>query len=214
MYNDSLDRLAKLFLKFPGIGERQARRFAYFILTQQESYVDALAKALVAARTHANTCARCLRIFEGNVGSSADLCSICSDTKRDQGSIIIVEKSQDIESFNRTDYNGLFFVLGGLIPIVQKDIIAGTNAQKLIDRAKAERAVGTLREIILAFPVTPNGEHTDSAIRELLHPVTHSNSSEQAPDFTITSLGRGLSTGAELEYADPASLEASLKKRE
>lgn len=202
MNNDSVDRLAKLFLKFPGIGDRQARRFAYFILTQQEGYVDSLARALVAARTHANTCARCMRIFEGQPG----LCGICSDEHRDQSSIIVVEKSQDIESFGRTDYTGLFFVLGGLIPIVQKDIIQGTNAQKLIDRVKNDSLTNVLREVILAFPVTPNGEHTDSAIRELLASV--------GDTITITSLGRGLSTGAELEYADPASLEASLKKRE
>jgi recombination protein RecR len=197
--NDSVDRLTKLFLKFPGIGERQARRFAYFILTQQEGYVSSLSSALVAARSHANTCNRCLRVFEGNPG----LCDICSDEHRDQGELVIVEKSQDIESFARTDYNGLFFVLGGLIPIVQKDIIQGTNAQKLIDRVNGESISGLLQEVILAFPVTPNGEHTDSALRELLVPVQH--------DITITSLGRGLSTGAELEYADPASLEASLK---
>jgi len=200
--NDSVDRLAKLFLKFPGIGERQARRFAYFILAQQEGYVNSLSRALLDARAHANTCSRCLRIFEGAPG----LCSICSDEHRDQSSIIVVEKSQDIESFGRTDYNGLFFVLGGLIPIVQKDIIQGTNAQKLIDRIKLESFDETLREVILAFPVTPNGEHTDSALRELLASV--------ADTVAITSLGRGLSTGAELEYADPASLEASLKKRE
>ncbi|MES2224518.1 MAG: toprim domain-containing protein [Patescibacteria group bacterium] len=197
--NDSVDRLAKLFLKFPGIGDRQARRFAYFILTQQEGYVDSLSRALVAARAHANTCSRCLRIFEGVPG----LCSICSDEHRDQGKVLVVEKSQDIESFSRTDYNGLFFVLGGLIPIVQKDIIQGTNAQKLIDRMQKESAI---EEIILAFPITPNGEHTDSALRELLAPAQGT--------IVISTLGRGLSTGAELEYADPASLEASLKKRE
>ncbi|MEO5646238.1 MAG: toprim domain-containing protein [Candidatus Paceibacterota bacterium] len=213
MNNDSVDRLAKLFLKFPGIGERQARRFAYFILTQQEGYVDSLARALIAARSHANTCSRCLRIFESTTRSSGDLCDICSDEHRDQHSIIVVEKSQDIESFARTAYNGLFFVLGGLIPIVQKDIIQGTNAQKLIDRVATENASGLLSEIILAFPVTPNGEHTDSALRELLEPVlTTGADSTHSPH--ITSLGRGLSTGAELEYADPASLEASLKKRE
>jgi recombination protein RecR len=208
MNNDSVDRLAKLFLKFPGIGERQARRFAYFILTQQEGYVDSLARALVTARTHANTCNRCLRIFEGNPG----LCGICSDDQRDQDTIVVVEKSQDIESFTRTEYNGLFFVLGGLIPIIQKDIIQGTNAQRLIDRVSTDSTV--LNEIILAFPLTPNGEHTDSAIRELLASTINDRPSNSSGQVTITSLGRGLSTGAELEYADPASLEASLKKRE
>ncbi len=200
--NDSIDRLTKLFLKLPGIGERQARRFAYFMMTQQEGYVDSLARALIAVRAHANTCSRCLRIFEGNPG----MCSICSDDHRDQTKVAVVEKSQDIESFARTDYNGVFFVLGGLIPIMQKEILQGTNAQKLIDRVATEATNESLQEIILAFPLTPNGEHTDSALRELLAPV--------AGAVMITSLGRGLSTGTELEYADPASLEASLKKRE
>ena len=195
-----LERLSQLFLKFPGIGRRQAMRFAYFILTQPESYVANLARTLNDARSQAHTCIRCLRIYEGSAG----MCDICSNPKRDQHTIVVVEKSQDIDSFAKTDYNGLFFVLGGLIPIIQKSILAGTNAQLLIDRAQKEAL--DLKEIILAFPLTPNGEHTDEAIRDMLRPF--------AVTFALTSLGRGLSTGAELEYADAESLNASLKKRE
>lgn len=195
-----LEQLASLFLKFPGIGRRQATRFAYFILTQPESYVATLARTLVEARGQAHTCARCLRVYEGRPG----MCEICSNPKRDQYTIVVVEKSQDIDSFAKTDYNGLFFVLGGLIPIIQKSILAGTNTQLLIERAQKEAL--DLKEIILAFPLTPNGEHTDSAIRDMLRPVSVT--------FAVTSLGRGLSTGAELEYADAESLNASLKKRE
>ncbi len=103
--------------------------------------------------------------------------------------------------FLKTHYYGLFFVLGALIPITKKDMIDGTNARALVERIKKEKNIG---EVILAFPLTPNGDHTDSVIRELLAP--HS--------VEVSSLGRGLSTGTELEYADPASLEASLKKRE
>lgn len=204
---DSIDRLTKLFLRFPGIGERQARRFAYFILSQETSYVTALATGLEQARARAYTCSRCLRIFEGAPSQAgAPLCDICSDTLRDPSIIAVVEKSQDIASFTKTDYKGLFFNLGGLIPIVQKNIIDGTNARDLVHRIGTEATSGTVREIILAFPITPNGEHTDQALRELLAPVQGS--------IKITSLGRGLSTGAELEYADSASLSASLKKRE
>ena len=191
-----LDNLTKLFLKFPGIGARQARRFAHFILSQQESYVKNLASTLVDARSKAHTCTRCFRIYEG----TPTLCSLCADTTRDQDTLVVVEKSTDIEAFLKTDYRGLFFVLGGLIPIVQKHIVDGTNAQALVERVKKES--GT--EIILAFPLTPNGDHTDTVIRELLAPYPNA----------ISSLGRGLSIGTELEYADPASLSASLKKRE
>ena len=195
--DEHIARLAKLFLKFPGIGQRQAARFAYFILTQPESYVDQLSKALKEARSQAHTCTRCFRIFEGTPG----MCSICSNSSRDQEMILIVEKSQDIDSFSKTDYNGLFFVLGGLIPIVQKNVLEGTNIDRLINRVQSEK----LSEVILAFPITPNGEHTDAVVRESI---------EKVSQVKVTSLGRGLSTGAELEYADSVSLEASLKKRE
>lgn len=195
---DHIEQLTRLFLKFPGIGARQAKRFAYFILNQQESYVKNLSASLLTARSFAQVCTRCFRIYEGGVG----MCHICSDSTRDQGTIVVVEKTADIESFMRTDYNGLFFVLGGLIPIVQKHIVDGTNAGALVERVKKEDK--NLKEVILAFPLTPNGDHTDLVIRELIAPNK----------VKISSLGRGLSTGTELEYADPASLSASLKKRE
>jgi recombination protein RecR len=197
MMDDHLERLSKLFLKFPGIGTRQAKRFAYFILTQDSSYVAALSDLLKTARSLAHTCTRCHRLFEGSAG----LCDICTDDNRDQATILVVEKSQDIESFNKTDYHGLFFVLGSLIPIIQKNVLEGTNIKRLEERVKQEQ----IQELILAFPITPNGEHTDTVIRQTL---------QDTFTGTITSLGRGLSTGAELEYADAASLSASLKKRE
>ncbi len=194
----NLEQLANLFLKFPGIGRRQAMRFAYFILTQPESYVASLARELTSARSQAHTCTKCQRIFEGNAG----LCEICSNPSRDQSQLLIVEKSQDIDSFGKTDYHGLFFVLGGLIPIVQKNVLAGTNIALLKERVSKEST--SPYEVILAFPITPNGEHTDTVVREMLavYPIS------------ISSLGRGLSAGAELEYADAESLNASLKKRE
>jgi recombination protein RecR len=195
--DDHIEQLARLFLKFPGIGSRQARRFAYFILSQPESYVKNLSASLLIARNSAQNCTRCFRIYEGKAG----LCHICADTARDQDTIIVVEKTADIDVFLKTHYHGLFFVLGALIPITKKDMIDGTNAKALVDRIKKEKSVS---EVILAFPLTPNGDHTDSVIRELLAPHK----------LKISSLGRGLSTGTELEYADPASLEASLKKRE
>ncbi len=195
---NQLEQLAKLFVKLPGIGQRQAKRFAYFVLTQPESYAQSLASALTKARALSATCSKCMRIYEGTDG----VCSICRDSTRDHSTMLVVEKSQDIESLLSSDYHGLFFVLGGLIPIVQKTVLGATNIAALQARVKADKELG---EIILAFPVTPNGEHTDTVIRQTL-----------SPSFTgeITSLGRGLSTGAELEYADLASLNASLKKRE
>ena len=196
--DQQLERLAQLFLKFPGIGQHQAARFAYFILTQPEHYVASLARTLLDTRQQAHTCTRCLRIFEG----SGDRCDICANPSRDQSKLLVVEKSQDIDSFRKTDYRGLFFVLGSLIPIVQKNVLAGTNIEKLKERVAFESMADY--EVILAFPLTPNGDHTDTIVRETL---------AQYP-IELSSLGRGLSSGTELEYADAASLNASLKKRE
>lgn len=196
---DSIERLTKLFIRFPGIGERQARRFAYFILAEELGYTEALAQAIRSARAHAHTCTRCLRIFEGD----ETLCALCANSDRDQSTLVVLEKSQDISAFASIDYNGLFFNLGGLIPIVQKSIVEGTNLASLFARLKKDTAI---TEVILAFPLTPNGEHTDSVVREQL--------TQQFPLLQVTSLGRGLSMGTELEYADPTSLSASLKKRE
>jgi recombination protein RecR len=211
---DHIEQLTRLFLKFPGIGARQAKRFAYFILSQQESYVKTLATTLTQARSRAHHCERCFQIYEGLSAQAGNrgLCAICADTTREQSTIIVVEKSADIEAFTKTDYRGLFFVLGGLIPIVQKHVIEGTNATALVERVQKSTQVGpdlvgegiSRLEVILAFPLTPNGDHTDTVIRELLAPYP----------VTLSSLGRGLSIGTELEYADPASLSASLKKRE
>ena len=215
---DSIERLTKLFIRFPGIGERQARRFAYFILAEEMGYTEALAQAIRSARAHAHTCTRCLRIFEGD----DTMCDICTDDARDETVLVVVEKSQDISAFAPIGYRGLFFNLGGLIPIVQKNVIDGTNLLALQQRVTKESQIPQasslddldvsaddmprLSEVILAFPLTPNGEHTDSVVREtLLRAVPH---------VRITSLGRGLATGTELEYADPTSLSASFKKRE
>ena len=197
---DHIEQLTKLFLKFPGIGARQAKRFAYFILSQQDSYVKSLSASLLSAKASAQTCVKCFRVFEGSSPQTSGVCYLCSEKKKKKDKVLVVEKTSDIDVFLKTDYNGEFFVLGSLIPITQKSIIDGTNTKPLLERIKNDT---NLKEIILAFPLTPNGDHTDFVLREMI-----------GGNIKISSLGRGLSTGTELEYADPASLEASLKKRE
>lgn len=205
MHTDIIERLTKLFMRFPGIGTRQARRFAYFIMTQQMSYVETLASTMLSTRRQARTCTKCLCIFDTIQEDHSGLCSICVNSERDASTIAVVEKSQDIEAFMKTEYKGLFFVLGALIPIVQKNVLEGTHITMLQSRIQNES--DTIQEVILAFPLTPNGDHTDQVVREILSPGIPSS-------IRITSLGRGLSAGTELEYADPISLSASLKKRE
>lgn len=202
MDDRNIEQLARLFLKFPGIGARQARRFAYFIAGSDKAFAEQLSRAIVTTRGNAHICEKCFRIFEGR----GNVCGICIDTTRDHATLMVVEKSQDIESFQNTEYRGLFFVLGGLVPITSAQNLALVRANELDARVQEDIESGVLQEIILAFPITPNGDHTDTVMRERLAAL--------APTLTLTSLGRGLSIGTELEYADPLSLNASLKKRE
>ncbi len=195
-------KLAELFLKFPGIGERQAKRFAFFILNQSDGYIRELRDTMQTARSVAKSCPLCFRLHEG----SGTLCSICADQNRDQSRILILEKQADLEAVEQTSYNGLFFLFGGLIPIVEKKTVAKTRLAELEARIVKDTENNVLKELIFAFPLTANGDHTDSFLREYLQ--------KKFPSLTITSLGRGLSMGSELEYIDPRTLEISIAKRE
>jgi recombination protein RecR len=200
---NNIQKLTELFLQFPGIGERQAKRFAYFIVTAPTRYTDTLAKKIVEARSSVHICTECYRIFDG-VNTT---CALCQETSRQNGQLLIVEKSTDIDIFLSTPYAGKFFVLQNLIPIVEKKIVKKTFLEELETRVAKECENGTLKEVILAFPLTPNGIHTDEVVRERLRKITGNS-------FPITSLGRGLSFGTEIEYADQYSLSASLEKRQ
>jgi recombination protein RecR len=200
---NNIQKLTELFLQFPGIGERQAKRFAYFIVTAPTHYTDALAKKILEARSSVHICTECYRVFDGAQSS----CALCREKSRQNGQLLIVEKSTDIDIFLSTPYAGKFFVLQNLIPIVQKKTVKKTFLEALETRVAKEQADGTLKEVILAFPLTPNGIHTDEVVRERLQKITENV-------LPITSLGRGLSFGTEIEYADQYSLSASLEKRQ
>lgn len=200
---NNIQALTELFLQFPGIGERQAKRFAYFIVTSSPHYTNTLAKKIQEARASVHMCTDCYRIFDGEHPT----CPLCKDPSRNNGQLLVVEKSTDIDSFLSTPYRGQFFVLQHLIPIVQKKTVKKTFLDALESRVSNTVASQSLKEIILAFPLTPNGIHTDEVVRERLQKIG-------GETLVITSLGRGLSFGTEIEYADQYSLTASLEKRQ
>jgi len=101
-------------------------------------------------------------------------------------------------------YKGRYFILGGLIPIVTKEVSSRVRLNEL--QAAIKKQIG-LKEIILALSLNPHGEHTDSYLRQLLSPIA------EPLGMKITSLGRGLSTGTELEYSDSNTLKNAFKNR-
>src|SRR3989344_9057891 len=97
----NVDRLIESFLKFPGIGPRQAKRFVYFIAGESKAYVDNLAKLILEVKSGMKQCGSCYRYFESK-NIEIDLCPVCSGASRDSSVIMAVEKDVDLENIERT----------------------------------------------------------------------------------------------------------------
>ncbi|HAS84635.1 MAG TPA: recombination protein RecR [Candidatus Yonathbacteria bacterium] len=207
----NIDTLAQLFMKFPGIGTRQAKRFVYFLLAQNPSFVDTLAKEISELQKNITQCTSCFRFYP-RVGESADsrlgrgLCSVCVDDA-DSATLMVVEKDTDFDSVRRSgSYAGRYFILGGTIPVLEKDPASKIRIRELLERIEGSATDG-LTEIILALSVNPEGDFTRDYVSKALTPLAGQLG------ITITTLGRGLSTGTELEYSDGDTLRHALKNR-
>ncbi|MDO8594004.1 MAG: toprim domain-containing protein [bacterium] len=207
----TFDKLADIFRSFPGIGPRQAKRFVYFLLSRDKEYLEELNTLVGALKDHIVQCKECFRFFQKRNGST--LCPICADPNRDSGELMIVAKDTDLEALEKSNtYFGKYFVLGGTIALVEKKngeklrikelharVKTGTVPQSLRDGARPT----PLNEIILALSANPDGEHTADELKRLLAPLS----------VKVSTLGRGLSTGSELEYADKETIKSALKNR-
>jgi len=200
---DPIQRLSDLFEKFPGIGPRQARRFVQYLLSEQPSYRTSLADAIRFLGSQTSQCKTCFRWFVKTPRSLAQ-CSICSEVSRDKRILFIVEKDADIENVERSGFTGLYFVLGGTIPLASEDPERFIRLRELLSRVTSEAQ--ELQEVILGLSATTEGDHTRLLIQEKLLPLSQGS-------FKLTSLGRGLSTGSELEYADPDTIQSALQSR-
>jgi recombination protein RecR len=198
---DSLERLTKIFERFPGIGPRQAQRFVQFLLRSSPSLRRELAQAVQELGGSVQQCPQCFRYHAGD----KKLCSICGDPQRDTSSLAVVASDADLSALERSGtYHGLYFVLGGTISLAsekENDL----RIKQLFD-SLPKRLENDLKEIILAFPANPEGDATAEHVREAV---------KNRKDFSllISSLGRGLSTGSELEYADPETIKSAFESR-
>ncbi len=202
---DIIDKLTEIFKEFPGIGERQAKRFVYFLMSRNPIYSENLSKLILDLKKEVNQCKECYRFFILN-NKKEKLCDICSSVNIDSSTLMIVEKDSDLESIKKSRiYHGKYFILGGLVPIVEKT----TKSRVRIEELKQKISKNTnLKEIILAFSLSPQGDHTDSYVREQLKDIA------EKQNIKISSLGKGLSTGTELEYSDNDTLKNALKNRQ
>lgn len=200
---ETLKRLQQLFKRFPGIGERQAMRFAYFLATADDAYVRDLSETLATLRRNVRRCARCFALSE-NIQNA--LCPICNDSTRDKSMLLIVEKDADRDRFiqSRT-YSGTYFILGGLAPAIEKDTASHIRLEELA-RLIEKESIENLKEVILALSATPDGDRTEALVAARVHKIPNTT-------VTISMLGKGLSTGTEIEYSDADTLGNALRSR-
>lgn len=202
---DPIEKLSRYFKEFPGIGERQAKRFVYFLLHKNPNYVKELGDNINSIKDLIHQCPSCFLFFEGN---KDELCDVCKDTKTDRTSLLIIEKDADYENIKKSkNYDGMYFILGGLAPIVTKETPTFLRLKELLSTIESRAKSSNLKEIIIALSLNPQGEHTDMYLREKISPL------QDKYKFKVVSLGRGLSTGTELEYSDGETIKNALKNR-
>ncbi|MFZ2072311.1 MAG: toprim domain-containing protein [Minisyncoccia bacterium] len=208
---DTIEKLSEIFKEFPGIGERQAKRFVYFLMSRNPNYAENLSNLILNLKKEISQCKECFRFFINN--SKNKICEICSDSNVDSSVLMVVEKDSDLESVRKSKvYHGKYFILGGLVPVVEKNTKSQIRINELIEKIKKTenppKDGQALSEIILAFSLSPQGDHTDFYVRSQLKNICESL------NIKISSLGRGLSTGTELEYSDNDTLKNALKNRQ
>ena len=196
----TFDKLADLFRQFTGIGPRQAKRFVFFLLSRDKGYLEELNALITNLKEHIVQCKECFRFFQRKNG--ATLCPICADPNRDTSELMVVAKDTDLEAMEKSGtYHGKYFVLGGTLALIEKKNADTLRFKEL--QAQVTKDAKNLKEIILALSANPDGEHTADELKILLKPFA----------LKLSTLGRGLSTGSELEYADKETLKSALQNR-
>ena len=189
---DSIHRLIEEFSRFPGIGKKTAQRMVFHVLKSPNDHAVELAQAVMDMKTKIRFCSICNGITE------EDPCRICTNPKRDQSCICIVEDAADIYTFEKTNaFQGLYHVLGGVLSPLDGIGPEDLNMDGLVNRTQSGY------EIIIATNPTIEGEATSLYIAKLLN----------GKEVKVTRLARGLPMGGDLEYIDDATILRAMEGR-
>ena len=204
-YPQPIQKIIDLFVRFPGIGPRQAGRFAFYLLGEKPETVKALAGALHALHGEVGFCGQCYSSVAKKEGVTYEIfCKTCLDKDRDNHAIMILEKEADLVNIERTKrFNGHYHILGGTIDPLDSTAPARLHIKELFKRVKGLKENGKSVEVILATNATTDGDATALYLERVLQPL----------EVKITRLGRGLTTGTELEYSDEATIVNALTNR-
>ncbi len=198
-YTDSMNRLIDQFARLPGIGRRTAERLAFHVLKSASDDALQLAHAISDVKQNVKHCSQCYNLTE------TDPCAICSDSRRDQRKILVVEQPKDVISLEQTHvYDGVYHVLLGHIAPLEGVQPADLSIAPLVERVK-RLAEDQPVEVILGTNPNMEGDGTALYLAEQLQKVAH---------CTVTRLARGLPVGTQLEYANKAVLSDAITSRQ
>jgi recombination protein RecR len=189
-----IDRLTKELTKLPGIGPKSAERIAHFLLAGDRRNVSLLAEALKAVSEQVRPCKECFNLTD------AELCSVCADPRRDNGTICVVETPRDVAIFERAgSHRGRYHVLGGKLAPLDN---VGPD-QLTFDALLKRVQTGVVKEVILATSPTMEGDGTALFVANVL----------ASTGVSVTRLARGLPSGSSLEIANTQMLADALEGR-
>ena len=201
-YPESILNLIEGFKRLPGIGEKSAERLAFSVIDLEKDEIENFSNALLNVKNNIKNCSICNHITENEV------CDLCKDTARDKKTLCVVEDPKSVIMFEKLSvYNGVYFVLDGLISPLDKIGPEDININQLINRIKNEN----IDEVILAIKPTIEGETTSLYILKLLEELNSTSDGEKK--VTVSRIAHGIPLGVDMEYIDSLTLELALQDR-
>jgi recombination protein RecR len=189
-----LEILVKALKRLPGVGEKTATRFAFYMLNAKKEEIGELIRAIRDVKEKLRLCSRCFHLTE------VDPCPICSDSRRDTSRLCVVETPLDLMAIEKAGhYKGLYHVLHGLLSPLDAIGPDDIRFSELLERVQEHK----IAEVILALNPTVEGESTAGYIRDRL----------KGSGTIVSRIAYGIPVGGSLEYADPLTLSRALDNR-
>jgi recombination protein RecR len=194
----AIQNVVESFERLPGIGPKSAERLTFYLLHVPQGELDRFAESVQNLKKDTTICSNCFNIGE------TDPCSICQDPHRNRSLVCVVEQPLDVIALEKSKkYSGVYHVLNGKIDPLNNIGPDEIRINELIRRIKNEES--EIKEIILATNPTMEGEATAMYISKKIK--------EQDPTIKVSRIGRGLPIGADIEYADPTTLDRAMEGR-
>lgn len=189
-----LEDLVNALKRLPGVGEKTATRYAFYVMNAAEEEIQELVRSIRDVKQKLRLCSRCFHLTD------VDPCEICSNPKRDSGRVCVVETPMDLMAIEKAGhFQGLYHVLHGVLSPLDAIGPSDIRLSELLGRVQSEN----IQEVILAFNPTVEGESTASYIGEKL----------KSHNVVVSRIAYGIPVGGSLEYSDPLTLSRALENR-